>query len=139
MLSTIVGSVIGIVGSLLGGWAAYWLEKRSQKRFAATILYNDLKSIERYLEQESGLVNLRYSENWQDMVANCSFLTDDKVKIIYEIYDEVYNFNYKYQLKEKEANFKKEDIDSYEKIKNIMFGASTDYKKLIEILLKNKK
>lgn len=134
MLSTIIGSIIGIVGSLLGGWAAYWLEKRSQKRFAATVLYNDLKSIERYLASEKSSVNLRYSNNWQNMVANCSFLKNENIKKIYIIYDEVYNFNYQYKLKEKEGSFKKEDIDSYEKIKKEMFGTSTEYDELIEIL-----
>lgn len=139
MLSTIIGSIIGIVGSLLGGWAAYWLEKRNQKRFAATVLYNDLKSIERYLESTESDVNLRYSNNWQDMVADCSFLKNNNIKKIYIIYDEVYNFNYKFQFKEKERSFKKEDIDSYQKIKSEMSNSSTDYKELIEILQEHMK
>lgn len=139
MLSTIIGSIIGIVGSLLGGWAAYWLEKRSQKRFAATVLYNDLMSIKRYLASEKSSVNLRYSNNWQDMVADCSFLKKENIEKIYLIYDEVYNFNYIYQFKEKEGSFKKEDIDSYLKIKNEMSDTSAEYNKLIENLKRHMK
>lgn len=117
-----------------------FFKKRSQKRIAASILYNDLKSIERYFASEKSSVNIRYSNNWQNMVAACSFLKNENVKKIYIIYDEVYNFNYKYQTKEKEGvEFEKEDIDSYGKIKNEMFGTSTEYEELIKNLQKHMK
>lgn len=127
MLSTIVGGIIGIIGALLGVWISYWLDKRKHERFAATVLYNDLRSIERYMKYESDQVNLRYSENWQNMVSSCSFLTDNDVNFIYDIYDEVYNYNYQYKLKEQIGEVKKDDIVSYKKLQSKMFDTSKEY------------
>ena len=55
------------------------------------------------------------------MVAGCSFLKDEQVKELYNIYDEVYNYNYFYKLKEdkKEAVIK-EDIPQYKALKNVL-------------------
>lgn len=127
ILLAIIGGIIGVVGTLLGAWISYWSEMRKQKRIAATVLYNDLRSIEKYLKYESSQVNLRYSDNWQNMVAYCSFLTDDEVNIIYDIYDEVYNYNYQYKLKEQKGDVKKDDIISYKKMQIMMFDTSKGY------------
>ena len=112
--------------------------------FAASILYNDLKSIERYLTQERGSVNLRYSDAWQQMVSNCSFLCNDEVEYVYSIYDEVYNYNYQYILKEQKGAVIKEEISSYKNLQDKIFDtskgypdfqkSSETYKKLIECL-----
>lgn len=127
IITTIIGATIGIVASVLGGWTVYHQEKKSQERFAATILYNDLKSIEHYLAHERSSVNLRYSNDWQYVVANCPFLKDDEVKWLYVIYDEVYNFNYRYSLKEQIGTVRKEEISSYTKLQREIFDTSNEY------------
>ena len=100
---------------------------KESKSHAASILYYDLKSIEGYLVGERSSVNLRYSSEWQQMVAGCSFLKDEQVKELYNIYDEVYNYNYFYKLKEdkKEAVIK-EDIPQYKALKNVFLNESED-------------
>ena len=108
---------------------------KESKSHAASILYYDLKSIEGYLVGERSSVNLRYSSEWQQMVAGCSFLKDEQVKELYNIYDEVYNYNYFYKLKEdkKEAVIK-EDIPQYKALKNVFLNESEDNTKYAEIL-----
>lgn len=125
-ISTIVGSIIGFAGSILGGVFAYKIQSKKQERFAASVLYNDLMSIERYLKKERSSVNLRYSDNWQNLVSNCIFLTDESLDLIYMIYDEAYKFNYTYKCKEGGVVMK-EDIPSYEKLQKIMFDAENGY------------
>lgn len=111
MLSAIIGAFIGGVFALLGAYIGvsetFKREKIKQECFAATVLYNDLQSIERYLRYERNQVNLRYTENWQKMVSYCSFLTDNEINFIYDIYDEVYNYNYLYKLNEQMGEVKK--------------------------------
>ena len=108
---------------------------KESKSHAASILYYDLKSIEGYLVGERSSVNLRYSSEWQQMVAGGSFLKDEQVKELYNIYDEVYNYNYFYKLKEdkKEAVIK-EDIPQYKALKNVFLNESEDNTKYAEIL-----
>lgn len=147
MLSAIVGGVIGTLGTLLCGCVAYLLEKRRLARLAAIVLYNDMLSIERYLKYGSGSVNIRYSENWQQMVSYCTFLTAYEVEFIYNIYDIVYDYNYDYKSKEKNGKFGKEDIQSYKMLQNAMFDLSkgkidiykdsVSYRKLKENLKKH--
>lgn len=128
IVTTIIGAIIGFVASVLGGWIVYTQEKRNQESFSSSILYNDLKSIERYLAHERSSVNLRYSDDWQHIVAACSFLNDKDIEWIYEIYDEVYNYNYHYKSKEQEGMvFSKEHIGSYKELQNRMFDISRGY------------
>jgi hypothetical protein len=94
------GLVGAIIGALIGGFITWFSTERAIKkqkqeteRNAASNLYYDLKSIENYFSYDIS-VNLRYSDKWQDMVSNCTFLNDEEIKFAYEIYDEVYNFNY---------------------------------------------
>lgn len=49
IVDTVMGAVLGFVASILGGWIVYRREKKNQESFAASLLYNDLKSIEKYL------------------------------------------------------------------------------------------
>ena len=68
---------------------------------AASILYYDLLSIEDYLVNEKDNVNLRYTDDWQDIVACCICLTHQQIEYIYKIYDKTYNYNYYYRKMEK--------------------------------------
>lgn len=147
IFTTLIGAVIGLFGTILGGWLANRNANRQQTKFAASVLYNDLMSIERYLINERSSVNLRYSDNWQNLVADCSFLRNEDLELLYLIYDEVYNFNYLYKCKEKVGAVRKEDIHSYITLKQIMFDTSkghpdaekhsAKYEKLIQLLARS--
>lgn len=131
LISAIVGAVIG---SLIGGFFAYLLNERNRKKekiniesHASALLYYDLKSIEYYLTKERRMVNLRYSDDWQNMISNCMFLTQDSIEAIYQIYDEVYNYNDFYAQKRKcEAAFSFSDIPQYKELKRLMFSSSEE-------------
>lgn len=121
-----------IIGALVTGVCAFLIErdrrnqeKKTQEGHAASILFYDLKSIEDYMAHERSSVNLRYTVDWQGIVASCSFLKDQHIEYIYKIYDVVYNYNYYYKLKEQTGiSFRKEDIPQYLKLKEILFEES---------------
>lgn len=128
VIATIVGAIIGAVATLLGVGLTQKHEYMRREKYSATILLNDLASIERYLSHERSSVNIRYSDTWQRSVASCHFLTDDDVKWIYDFYDEAYNYNYIYKAKEHQGiPFKKEDIASYGKMQRAMFDVLKGY------------
>lgn len=137
-----VGSAL--IGALVGGIATYLSEIHFRKKdenqkikHYATILYYDLKSIAKYLETERGLVNIRYSEGWQDIVAECLFLKDDEIQYLYEIYDNVYNFNFDFTQRINNGKlFIKEDIVEYNVLQENIFDTSKGY---VGINIKNKK
>jgi len=65
-----------IIGVFFTGVVTYIIEEIKRKRrrkeqegHAASILFYDLKSIEYYLKEERDSVNLRYSDDWQGIVA----------------------------------------------------------------------
>ncbi len=118
---------MGIIAAIIGAIITYLQMERNQKSFSATILYNDLRSIEKYLVHDRSSVNMRYSDNWQHMVANCSFLKVEEAETVYSIYDEVYNYNYRYQRMEQIESVKKEDISSYKNLQDEMFDTSKGY------------
>lgn len=129
MIETLVGAIIG---AILGGLMTYLVEERKRKKeykklekYAASVLYYDLKSIEQYMLQEEEKINLRYSNKWQDMVAKCVFLNNEDVMYLYKIYDEVYNYNeaFNYKITHKKI-FKKEKINSYKKLQALLFASN---------------
>lgn len=121
--------VIGaLIGSFLAITGAVWTQRRidenkerEEAKYNARIIYNDLKSIQKYLKYERGSVNIRYFSDWQNVLAKCTFLQENYVSYIYEIYDNVYNYNYHYRLKEKKESVTKESIGEYIKLKNKFF------------------
>lgn len=127
IINTVIGAFIGIIASMLGGWVVFQQQKKEQEGFAAIILKNELKYVENYLIHERSSVNLRYSHDWKQVVAKCSFLKDEEVEWIYMIYDKIYNFNYRYKLKERTGSVRKEDIDSYKKLQCDMFDTTNGY------------
>ena len=98
LLSALVGT---IVGAIIGGAITFWRdsvyrrnENQDKQQHTASILYNDLKSIQNYLNDDmSDVVNIRYTTEWQRYVAYCTFLGDHNVALLYDIYDTVYNYN----------------------------------------------
>lgn len=119
--SNFVAAVIGGLFTLIVSMLSWKKESKSQEKHAASMLYNDLMSIEKYLRDERSAVNIRYSEKWQSMASACTFLKTKDVETIYEIYDLVYNYNYMYKLEEKMGSVTKENVDQYNDLKKIFF------------------
>lgn len=146
--SAIISTVVGGFFTLLGGYLSYRQENNKQKKLAAAVLYYDLKSIEDYLKAESDHVNIRFFTEWQSAISKCSFLEANYVKLLYKIYDSVYDYNY-YGEKEKEGPVKKSDISQFESLKNIMLCScgvgqnrqeySVEYQELMNVLEKSRK
>ena len=134
--------MLEIIGVFLASGLAHmlWLlqerkKDKESKSHAASILYYDLKSIETYLGHGRSAVNLRYSFEWKKMIANCSFLKDEQVEILYYIYDKIYDYNYFYNLEEiKKRAVVKEDIPHYNMLKDIFIEKTEDNQKYKEIL-----
>lgn len=123
-LMTLLTVLFGGACTLLGGVGIYYIENKKQRKHAAAILYYDLKSIECYLKVESDFVNIRFFKEWQATAAECLFLNAEHVKLLYKIYDLVYDYNYYYGVKEKYGPVKKEDIVQFRNLKEIMFYSS---------------
>lgn len=149
IIDKIVPLLNTLLSTTLGACLAYFFGIKQQKKIdkmnkmlAASQLYYDLKSIEDYLKEETGAVNLRYSNQWQVIVAQCAFLEPEQVKKVYDIYDKVYNYNYYYKSKEKRGKeIKKDSISYYGALKGTMFGEkeniyNSEYKELLECLNK---
>lgn len=139
---SIIGALIGGLFSLVVGIILNRREKKNRENHAASILYYDLKSIEEYISSPNNSVNIRYSNDWQEMVANCSFLDDINVKRLYNIYDTLYNYNYAYTQKEKIGKpFVKHDMAELIALETLILDTSKpnfdygDYNKEYEILL----
>ena len=148
-LTSLVPALIGGVCTLIGGVFVYRKQNKSQIKHAASVLYYDLKSIERYLRTERSSVNIRYFSEWQLIVAECTFLGADDIELLYKVYDLVYDYDYHYKLKEEHGAVVKEDISQYEELKKIMFYSSkeglnmdrynSEYTRLLETLKQNQK
>lgn len=121
--------MIEFIGIVIGGFITFFIQwifrkmdKRDKEIHFSSLLENDLKSIEYYLEKERGSVNMRYFEKWQDTLAECSFLDNKSIEYVYNIYDLVYNYNYKYeQLEKRGKSIKKEDIKEYKSLQRKIF------------------
>lgn len=143
---SIIGALIGGLFSLVVGIILNRRERKNRENHAASILYYDLKSIEEYISSPNNSVNIRYSNDWQEMVANCSFLDDTHVKRLYNIYDTLYNYNYAYTQKEKIGKpFVKNDMAELIALETLILDKSKpnfdygDYNEEYEILLNSLK
>lgn len=144
-----------VISAILGAALAYYFAIRQEKKkdkkeeaHTASILYYDLKSIEDYITKEESSVNLRYSDDWQRIVANCIFLSHEQVECLYKIYDKTYNYNYFYSLMEqKKMKVVKEKVPQYKELREIMFDIfkgynkgneyTSEYKEIIALLKKH--
>lgn len=144
--NSLLSNLVGAFCALLGGVGVYMFEKKNRESHAASVLYYDLKSIEYYLFQEKNPANIRYSSDWQNIVANCSFLKSDDIQRLYKIYDVVYNYNYNYMLKEKGGTpFVKYDLEQHIELQGLLLDIQKsncdidDYNQEYENLLKHLK
>ena len=101
-MSELFTALLVLFGALIGGLIAFFGEfmyrrrvEKSKQQHSASILYYDLKSIQAYtLDDLIDVVDVRYTPEWQRYVANCIFLRNHEVALIYEIYNRVYNYNH---------------------------------------------
>ncbi len=136
LFDNLICTIVGAILAMLGGTFVPAYEQKKKEKHAAAILYYDLKSIGKYLTNEVCSANLRYSQNWQEMVGACSFLEDKYVDLLYDIYDEVYNYNCSYK-----ENEDRDSLKEYQNLKRMMIDKSDDdskknYDQLIEKLEK---
>lgn len=140
---TFVGSFLAITGAL---WTQRRIDENKEKQEEqnnSLIIFYDLKSIEYYLKYELEPVNIRYLSEWQKVLSKCTLKKKDDIEYIYNIYDNVYNYNYKFNRIEKLTPYKlnKDDIDEYKKLKEFLYDSSkgcinteelnSDYKALL--------
>lgn len=140
IIGAFVAGILGVVSALLGGWFVGWREKKRKERFSASLLYNELKSIERYLiYDKKSPANIRYSDNWQNIIADCSFLDDNDISLLYLIYDEIYYYNYLFKLKEDGRSVGKEKKKLFKNLRERIFNISINerYYKLTKRLEKH--
>lgn len=95
------GTISALLGAIVGGLMTFLVELYVRKNDAvsklsnhAAMLYYDLKSIQNYINKDRACVDLRFSENWQEFVVNCTFLNSAQIELLYEVYDKIYNFDY---------------------------------------------
>ena len=146
--NNVISVIAALLGAIVGAVCTYLINTVQQNRvdanrirFNASILYNDLKSIEKYIKEGNTSVNLRYMEMWQTIVAECSFLNAQEIEYIYGLYDVAYNYNYSYRNKEKgNLNVKKDNISHYCELERFIFEKPDDskyderYEKLLMVL-----
>ena len=95
-ISWLLPASIGGLCTLAGGILAFQEQNKAQIRQASSVLYYDLKSIEKYLRTEKSPVNIRYFSEWQSIAAECTFFEPCDVEQLYRIYDLVYDYDYHY-------------------------------------------
>ncbi len=106
----------------------------------ASMLYYDLESIYNYLTEERNLVNLRYSDTWQHILSECTFLESHDIKNIYKIYDKIYNYNYIFNhYIRAHITFDKDDIQEYKDLKEMFYPGNKNVYKSLEKKLGNHK
>lgn len=143
----LISTVIGAIVSFAVLYCQTRSEKKKMERQAAALLFYDLKSVEDYLQYEELNVNLRYSEEWQDMLSKCLCLKSRNIQKLYKIYDAVYNYNYYYEHRMQDHMVKKEDWEYKSLYKEIYKESNTKeynevYKQVmdeLEAYMKNKR
>lgn len=139
LLAALLGAIIGGVFSLVGIYLTNHLEKKKQEKHSAAVLFYDLESICKFVNDNSGqeCPDIRYTDGWLSAVLSCSNLEPEQVKQVFEIYDDVYDYNYYRNIgkndnlaEEKFNNLKKHFVEysqTSDKNKN-----SKDYVKLLK-------
>ena len=92
----LLGSAISIVTTI--GFECY--QERKRKKYYANVLYHDLLSIMQYFKGEykwdetDMYPEIRYNADWQSAVANLTYLRDNQIKLVHNIYDAVLDYDY---------------------------------------------
>lgn len=145
LMSAALGAVIGGIVTFMSEMHFRKSDDKEQVKHYASILYYDLKSIEYYVLHEASSVDIRYCDDWQSLVINCSFLSSEDVRYIYSVYDLIYNFDFLFQrYKDSGMSNRKEDQPAYKELQKCFQKDNSSYNEIMKklekkIKLKNKK
>lgn len=129
-MSDWISVIAALSGALVGGITTYLSENHSRKsdtkeriKRYSSLLYYDLQSIEQYLRSEKSLVDIRYFQDWQKIMAECSLLQDE-FGYLYKIYDNIYNYDFHFkQSLNRGESFAKENIPEYKILQTLIFDS----------------
>lgn len=76
LISAVLGDVIGGVATFTSELHLRNSDSKQQEKHFASMLYYDLKSVEDYIIDGRSSIDIRYSSDWQHIVANCSLSGD---------------------------------------------------------------
>ena len=100
--NVIITGVFSILAAWLSGLCVFILQKKATERLHAYILYYDLKSIENFfVSTEKTTATILYAEDWQKSLAYCTFMPLGTIREIYNIYIQVYDFNWRKRNEDK--------------------------------------
>ena len=92
-----------IVGGIITFFTESFFRKRNNKQLisqGASILKLDLIYISEYFSNNDdnmeSKINIRYNNDWQSLLINCSFLTSQQSKEIYDIFNYTYEYHCKF-------------------------------------------
>lgn len=91
----LLGALITVITDVI--W--HYMESKNKKRHSARMLYYDILSIKKYVDQHNqnrleAYENLRYNREWQNILLELDFLSFKQVECVYNLYDTVYDFEY---------------------------------------------
>lgn len=90
----ILGALITIATDTM--WR--YKENKNKKKHNARMLYYDILSIEKYVNQHNqnrlgAYEDLRYNGEWQKILLELDYLSFKQIDCVYNLYDTVYDFN----------------------------------------------
>jgi len=114
--------LFGTLIAISSNFVLNYLNNRKKERHSASILLHDLKSIEWHARHDGeNITNFRYTPDWQALVAECHFLTEPHIIMLYKIYDEVHCCNVRFSLAiQREANNLHFDYGTLEKLRGFI-------------------
>ncbi len=124
----ILGIIIGV--GIAGGleFVRDNIRRRLELKRYVALVYYDLKNVENYLKEEKDNVNLLYTDDWKEMLAECTLLKSDDIAYLYDLYNMVYNYNVVYKQKiENAGSVQKKDISYYDELKIKVFLGDEKY------------
>ncbi|MGN1165060.1 MAG: hypothetical protein ACI4S2_01365 [Lachnospiraceae bacterium] len=106
VLCVLLGAVLTIVTETIFGI----VNGVNKRKHSARLLYYDVLSIIKYTTQykiggNNVMPNIRYNDEWQNMLLELDYLTPSQIVIIYNLYDAIYDFNYAFGSEETDAYF----------------------------------
>lgn len=95
----IVGIITGAVLSIVTTFIFDKCRVRKEAIHNAKLLYYDILSIIKYFSnvydwgRTGEYPDIRYNEQWQNIVADINFLESEQIGLLYNLYDAVYDYN----------------------------------------------
>jgi len=136
LIGVVIGGILGLANQLF----LSWLNNKRVRAHNASILYYDLDSIMRYTVNILSVPidvkshpNIRYDDKWQERIANCTFIKDEHVRFLYELYDAVYDFNFAFKAQPTLLNTRKQHL------RDVMVRGITDFNDVINLLDRKRK